>query len=188
MIMIATSRGQQADTASEQQQMNIKQYIHNVVIALPFIAVLIALDQITKYAASASLLGSGPIVILNNVLELLYVENRGAAFGIMNGMRVFFLILAPLISILLLTAIARLPRLSKFLPLKVTFSCIIAGAMGNFIDRLLNGYVVDFIYFKPIDFPVFNVADIYVTCSAFALIYLVMFRYTDEDLRVLFNK
>ena len=60
--------------------------------------------------------------------------------------------------------------------------------MGNFIDRLLNGYVVDFIYFKPIDFPVFNVADIYVTCSAFALIYLVMFRYTDEDLKVLFNK
>lgn len=168
--------------------MNIKQYIHNAVIALPFIAVLIALDQITKYAASASLLGSDPIVIFSNVLELLYVENRGAAFGIMNGMRVFFLILAPLVSILLLLAIAKLPASSRYLPLKITFSCIIAGALGNFIDRLFNGYVVDFIYFMPIDFPVFNVADIYVTCSAFALIYLVMFRYTDDELKVLFDK
>ncbi len=164
--------------------MNIKQYIHNVVFTLPFIAVLIALDQITKYAASASLLGSGPIVIIDNILELLYVENRGAAFGIMNGMRGFFLILAPAVSILLLIAISRLPRTMHFLPLKVTLSCVAAGAMGNFIDRLINGYVVDFIYFKPIDFPVFNVADIYVTCSAAALIYLVMFKYTDDDLKV----
>ena len=164
--------------------MNTKQYIHNAAVMLPFIVVLIALDQITKYAAVAFLMGSGPFVIIDNVLELLYVENRGAAFGIMNGMRGFFLILAPLISLILLAASARLPKDRLYLPLKATFACIIAGALGNFIDRLVNGYVVDFIYFMPIDFPVFNVADIYVTCSAFALIYLVMFRYTDDDLKV----
>ena len=164
--------------------MNIKQYIYNALSAVPLIVVLIALDQITKYAAVASLMGSDPIVIIDNILELLYVENRGADFGIMNGMRGFFLILAPLVSLILLTAISRMPRRRHFLPLKITFSCIAAGALGNFIDRLLNGYVVDFIYFKPIDFPVFNVADIYVTCSAAALIYLIMFKYTDDDLKV----
>ena len=58
---------------------------------------------------------------------------------------------------------------------------IIAGALGNWIDRLRQGYVVDFIYFKPIDFPVFNVADIYVTCSAFLIIFLLIFYYTEEE-------
>jgi len=162
--------------------MNIKQYIRNAVSVLPGIIVLIALDQITKYAAVAGLRDSGPYVILDNVLELLYIENRGAAFGIMNGMRVFFLILAPLISCVLLAGIACIPKERKYLPLKLTLSAIIAGALGNFIDRLINGYVVDFIYFMPIDFPVFNVADIYVTCGAFMLVILIMFKYSDEDL------
>ena len=162
--------------------MNIKQYIRNAVSVLPGIIVLIALDQITKYAAVAGLRDSGPYVILDNVLELLYIENRGAAFGIMNGMRIFFLILAPLISCVLLAGIACIPKGTKYLPLKLTLSAIIAGALGNFIDRLINGYVVDFIYFMPIDFPVFNVADIYVTCGAFMLVILIMFKYSDEDL------
>ena len=165
--------------------MNIKQYIRNAVSVLPGIIVLIALDQITKYAAVAGLRDSGPYVILDNVLELLYIENRGAAFGIMNGMRVFFLILAPLISCVLLAGIACIPKERKYLPLKLTLSAIIAGALGNFIDRLINGYVVDFIYFMPIDFPVFNVADIYVTCGAFMLVILIMFKYSDEDLACL---
>ncbi len=163
--------------------MNIKQYLYNAVAALPAIAVLTVLDQITKYAAIAYLEGSDPIIIVDGVLELMYVENRGAAFGIMNGMRGFFLVLAPLISLMLLSVLSRLPKTRRFLPLKAAFICIIAGAIGNFIDRLLHGYVVDFIYFKLIDFPVFNVADIFVTCSAAALIYMFAFRYSDEELR-----
>lgn len=165
--------------------MNNKQYIYNAVSALPLIIVLIALDQITKYAAAAYLLESGPIVIIDNILELLYVENRGAAFGIMYGMRGFFLIIAPVISLLLYAVIIRLPSTRHFLPARLTLIAVISGALGNFIDRLVNGYVVDFIYFMPVDFPVFNVADIYVTCSAFLLVYLMMFRYTDDDLKVL---
>lgn len=163
--------------------MNMKQYIKNAASALPFIIVLIALDQITKSAAVAKLMGSDPYVIIDNILELLYVENRGAAFGIMNGMRGFFLLIAPLISAALLAALAFIPRTRRFCPLRITLNGVIAGALGNFIDRLLNGYVVDFIYFMPIDFPVFNVADIYVTCAAFSLIYLLMFHYSEEELR-----
>ena len=160
----------------------MKQYIKNAAYALPLIIVLIALDQITKSAAVAKLMGSGPYVIIDNILEFLYVENRGAAFGIMNGMRSFFLLIAPLISVIMLGALAYIPRTHRFFPLRLTLAGIIAGALGNFIDRLINGYVVDFIYFMPIDFPVFNVADIYVTCAAFSLIYLLMFHYSDEEL------
>ena len=61
-------------------------------------------------------------------------------------------------------------------------ACIVAGAMGNIIDRIRNGFVVDFIYFSLIDFPVFNVADIYVTCSAIALIVLFLFIYKEDDI------
>jgi len=75
----------------------------------------------------------------------------------------------------------KLPETSRFTPLRLCFLLIIAGAMGNWIDRLRQGYVVDFIYFKPIDFPVFNVADIYVTCAAFGLILLLLFYYTEEE-------
>lgn len=164
-------------------KMNKIQYIKNALTSLIVILVLIALDQITKGAASAHLRGSDPYVIIDRVLVLTYVENRGAAFGIMNGMRVFFLILAPLVSVLLFAASLRIRQGTRYLPLRTAFICIIAGALGNFIDRLLNGYVVDFIYFMPIDFPVFNVADIYVTCAAFALVFLIMFYYSEDELK-----
>ena len=61
-----------------------------------------------------------------------------------------------------------------------------AGAIGNFIDRITQQYVVDFLYFKLIDFPIFNVADIYVTCAAFAMILLGFFYYKDEDVERIF--
>ena len=59
------------------------------------------------------------------------------------------------------------------------------GAAGNFIDRLFRGYVVDFIYFSLIDFPVFNIADIYVVCGGIVLVLLVVFKYKDEDFEFL---
>ena len=61
-----------------------------------------------------------------------------------------------------------------------------AGAIGNFIDRVSLNYVVDFLYFKLINFPIFNVADIYVTCSAFVIIVLGIFYYKDEDIDRIF--
>ena len=61
------------------------------------------------------------------------------------------------------------------------------GALGNFIDRVFRNYVVDFFYFKLIDFPVFNVADIYVTVAAFAMIILGLFYYKEEDYNKIFH-
>ena len=142
---------------------------------------LILLDQWTKTLAVAHLKGHTAVSLVGNILELLYVENTGAAFGIMNGMRLIFVVLAPVVSVLLIYMFLKLPETSRFTPLRLCFLLIIAGAMGNWIDRLRQGYVVDFIYFKPIDFPVFNVADIYVTCAAFGLILLLLFYYTEEE-------
>ncbi|MDY2590860.1 MAG: signal peptidase II, partial [Agathobacter sp.] len=63
-----------------------------------------------------------------------------------------------------------------------------AGAIGNLIDRIVNNYVVDFFYFKLIDFPIFNVADIYVTIAAFLFIVLGFFYYKEEDFEIIFSK
>ena len=145
------------------------------------VLILIALDQWTKSLAVTYLKGQAPVSLIRNILELLYVENSGAAFGIMNGMRLIFVLLAPAVSILLAWILWKMPQRSRFFPIRLCMTLIIAGALGNWIDRLRQGYVVDFIYFKPIDFPVFNVADIYVTCAAFGLIFLLLFFYTEEE-------
>ena len=64
----------------------------------------------------------------------------------------------------------------------MTLVVLCAGAIGNFIDRIINGYVVDFIYFEIINFPIFNIADIYVCISVFLLLYLLIFHYKEEEL------
>jgi len=148
---------------------------------LLFILLLIVLDQYTKHLAVVYLKDSKPFVILEGVLELTYVENTGAAFGIFKGMTKAFLVFAPCVSVILFFLALRYSANSRLKPLVFCFLFIIAGGFGNFIDRLKLSYVIDFIYFKLIDFPVFNVADIYVTCSCFVMLFLIIFYYKESD-------
>ncbi len=75
-----------------------------------------------------------------------------------------------------------MPEDKKYLPLRVVGVLLGAGAVGNLIDRMAQSYVVDFLYFKLIDFPIFNVADCYVTAGAILLAVLILFVYKDEEL------
>ncbi len=141
-----------------------------------FIPVLILLDQLTKKWAVASLRGHDDIILIRGVLQLRYIENRGAAFGILKDSRLFFIILTILFAVVI-TAIyvSYYKRQRANMAFVLLYSFLAAGAIGNFIDRLIHGYVVDFIYFSLIDFPVFNVADIYITCSCvFIIIYVFL--------------
>ena len=122
------------------------------------------------------------IPIIKDVFELAYVENRGAAFGMMQNKQTFFIITTILVLGLILWIFHTMPMEKKFLPGRITLVFIIAGAVGNFIDRVSQGFVVDFLYFKLIDFPVFNVADIYVTCAVFVLAFLLLIYYKEEDI------
>ena len=93
-----------------------------------------------------------------------------------------FLILCLLFFGVFIYVYARIPKDRYYLPLSVTALVMVSGALGNFIDRVCRGYVVDFIYFSLIDFPIFNIADMYVVCSGILLVMLVCFRYkNDED-------
>lgn len=144
--------------------------------------VLIVVDQLTKSLAVTHLKAQEPIVLWKGVFELRYLENRGAAFGIMQNQRTFFLILTVvLLVIIAYIYLKRIPDEHRFIWMDVIAILFFAGAVGNFIDRLVQDYVVDFFYFCLIDFPIFNVADIYVTVAAALLIILGIFYYKEDD-------
>lgn len=172
------------------------------------VIVLVALDQLTKYLAVSFLKDKPAIPIIKDVFELQYLENQSAAFGMdpvsllhnifsfkafNNNPQLFldvkmgFFILATVVILgLFLLVFLRIPAEKRFYYMDLILIFFSAGAIGNFIDRVTLNYVVDFLYFKLINFPIFNVADIYVTCSAFALIILGIFYYKDEDLDRIF--
>ena len=150
-----------------------------------FIAVilLILADQATKLLAVASLKPqSGGRVLIPGVFRFLYLENRGSAFGILQNKQTFFIIFTIIVLLVLLFVYIKTPQTQRLLPLRIDLILIFAGAVGNFIDRVRQGFVVDFLYFELIDFPIFNVADIFVTVGCFLLIFLLLFYYKDEDL------
>ena len=144
--------------------------------------VLIGLDQWTKVLAVKHLMGQEPFVIWNGVFELHYLENRGAAFGILQGQKVVFLICTAAVLAILAFYYNRMPVKKRYLPMRIVGILLGAGAVGNLIDRMMQSYVVDFLYFKLIDFPIFNVADCYVTVGAILLAILILFVYKDEEL------
>ena len=160
--------------------------IRLLVLSLLGSIVLILLDQYTKSFAVNRLKDTGAggqdIVISDGVLRLHYLENRGAAFSILIDQQWFFIILTVAVCLGIIIYYCRIPLESKFAPLMMCLVFLFSGAIGNLIDRISRRYVVDFIYFELIDFPVFNVADIYVTCSVVLLFILVVFKYKDEDL------
>ena len=143
---------------------------------------LILLDQATKYLAVAKLKDQASFVILKGVFELHYLENHGAAFGILQGKKMFFITITLVMIIVLAYVYGRIPLERQFYPLHGICIALFSGAIGNFIDRVLHNYVIDFFYFSLINFPVFNVADIYVTCAMALFIVLFLFYYKEADL------
>lgn len=145
----------------------------------------VALDQWTKLLATVHLKGSDDIILIPGVFQLQYLENRGMAFGMMQGGYWILSAITVVIMAAILYVLAKIPRSARYLPLKACAFLIFAGSVGNLIDRVTNQFVVDFFYFSLIDFPVFNVADIYVTCAAFAFLFLMFFYYREEELNFL---
>lgn len=153
-----------------------------------FTLLLVGLDQLTKGLAIRFLKGQDPLVIWDGVFELRYLENRGAAFGMFQGQRVFFLIMGLLVFAVGVYLFLRMSEDARFFPFRLIGIFVVAGAWGNMLDRFRLSYVVDFFYFRLIDFPIFNVADIYVSVSVAVLAVLIFFFYSDEDLKNLLVK
>ena len=143
--------------------------------------VLTQLDQITKYVAENNLYMKNDIDIIKNVLTLTYLRNNGSAFGMFSGKINAFLVLTVIIVVVITYIVIRMPVTKRYLPMYIVCTMLVSGAIGNFIDRVRLGYVRDFIYFKLINFPVFNVADCYVTISVAIFIVLILFVYKENE-------
>ena len=149
--------------------------------------VLLVFDALTKQLAVSFLKGKEDVILLPGVLQLHYLENTGAAFGILKGKLVVFYVLTFVICAGIIWIMLHLPCKAKYFPFAVSSTILLAGAVGNLTDRIRLQYVVDFIYVSLIHFPVFNVADIYVTCSVFGLVLLFVFYYDEDDIDIIFN-
>ncbi|MCH1983305.1 signal peptidase II [Ruminococcus sp. OA3] len=151
------------------------------ITGLVSVCILLGLDQWTKHLAVTHLAGQEDIILIPNILQLHYLENRGAAFGVLQNQQWIFIILCLLFLAFAVYAYAVIPKTKHYVPLNLITVVLVAGAFGNLIDRIRLKYVVDFVYVSAIDFPVFNVADIYVTVSAVLLFIYLIFFYREED-------
>ena len=139
---------------------------------------LVAFDQITKGWALTLLKPVSPYVLWDGVFELYYTENTGAAFGIFDNQR-WILLGVTTVALLALLYVMMTGKLGRHWLVTVTSTLILAGGVGNLIDRIFRGYVVDFFYFKLINFAIFNVADCFVVVGATLLLVYFLFVYRE---------
>jgi len=151
------------------------------IISIVLGIILILFDQFTKKLTVQNLKGQPAFVLIEGVLELDYLENRGVAFGMFQGQRWPILLTGILLMAVILWVIAKLPEGCKYDVFQFILVFIAAGGIGNMIDRFVLGYVVDMISFVLINYPVFNVADCYVVCGTIALFVMFLFVMKDED-------
>lgn len=133
--------------------------------ALGVVAVLTIIDQLSKYAAAVYLKGKSSIPLIPGVFELTYLENSGAAWGMFENFRWIFLVMTVILSGGIIYVYLKTPQEKSYGFFRILCMVLLSGAFGNAIDRLIHGYVIDFFYISLINFPVFNIADCYVTFS-----------------------
>lgn len=149
-----------------------------------FVILMIA-DQLTKHLAVVRLKNQAAYNLINGILEFNYLENRGAAFGVLQNQKYFFVFVALIFIGVIVFVLIKVPTQKKYYSLNILLVMIAAGAVGNMIDRVRYDYVVDFIYLVCIQFPIFNMADIYVTTATVILVFQILFVYKTNDFNFL---
>lgn len=150
---------------------------------IPFfvgIFIIAILDQAAKLFAAGLLQEAGSVPIIQNVFHLTYVENRGAGWGMFSD-HTWILTVVTFVAVVAAVAyvVVKRPKNKVFL---TGFTFIIGGAVGNLVDRIRLGYVIDFFDFTLIDFPVFNIADCFITIGAIIFaVYVIFFSDKKEE-------
>lgn len=160
--------------------MERKEFIRDCLIHMSLLVILIILDQLTKVWARTSLVNA-PVVVWKNVFSFRLIYNTGASFGIFHNHTLVLTIFSIIGMLAIGVFYFMLPKTKKMRWMRFMLAMIIAGGIGNIIDRIAFGKVTDMISFDLINFPVFNVADIGVTCGALVMCVLWIFYYKDED-------
>ena len=149
------------------------------ILGLIFTALLVFVDQFTKWLAITRLAPIGSYPFIPGFMQFRYHINTGAAFGILEGGRWFFVIFTAVVFCVVVYFYIKLPRDRVSAFARAGLILLISGALGNGIDRFIKGYVVDFLEFQFIDFPIFNGADVFIVSGTILLTILIIFFYKD---------
>jgi len=141
-------------------------------LLISIVIIVLLLDQYVKYVIRTNFAVGESVPVIENIFHITYVQNTGAAFSMFENMPVMTIIVPVILMIICAVAIYKLYKENLVFPL-VCVELVLSGGIGNLIDRLGRGYVVDMIDFRV--FPVFNVADIAVTCGCGLLIIWLLF-------------
>ncbi|MBE7010732.1 MAG: signal peptidase II [Ruminococcaceae bacterium] len=137
------------------------------------VVLLAIIDQLSKWAVLRFVKPTDTIPLIQSVFHLTYCENRGAAFGILQGRFGFLSIIT--VAVIVVATIYMIKKRPQGFVMNASITLLIGGALGNLIDRVCRGYVIDFLDFRLIHFPIFNLADCFVVCGAILLIIYVLF-------------
>lgn len=159
-----------------------------IIPAIISVVILTVIDQISKLYIIKTMELYDSIPVIDGILDIHYIRNAGAAWGIFQNKQILFYIETVIILAMALLLYIRCLSKDKYKDIRILILLISSGAIGNFIDRIRFKYVIDFIYFKIINFPVFNIADCYVTIGVFLLIILMLFKYKEADFDEIFKK
>lgn len=167
--------------------------LKRIVLPAAIVALIVGLDQWVKILTLKYIRGTEGFYIINKVLRICFVKNEGMAWGMLQNKQVLFIILTPIVVAGLVYIYYRMPFEKKFVWLRICDIFLVGGAIGNLIDRifrgeqLFHGYVVDMIYVEIINFPVFNIADSFITVGFAMLVILFIFVYKENDFDLIFG-
>ena len=156
-----------------------------ILLSLLLAIVLIVLDQLSKDLIIKDYEVSEGKPVIKGIIEILHIKNKGSAWGMFHNKPVIPIIIACILILLIMYVYKNLLGYKHYRGLRICIVFLLSGALSNIIDRIRIGSVTDFIYFKFVDFPVFNVADIYVTFSIAIMLILLIFRYKGADIDVM---
>ncbi|MBR6271430.1 MAG: signal peptidase II [Lachnospiraceae bacterium] len=151
-----------------------------ILVPITSLILLTGFDQLTKYLAR-HFLSASPKVLIDGVFELRLTFNTGAAFGILKGMNWLFYVFAAIVLAAIVYFYKKYSNYPKLKVIRILMIFISSGIIGNLIDRIFIGSVTDFFYISLIDFPIFNVADIYISWSMVLLVILLIFKFKESD-------
>ncbi|KUO95576.1 signal peptidase II [Ferroacidibacillus organovorans] len=140
-----------------------------------FVAALVVLfDQLVKWIVVTHMVVNQAIPVIPGVLDWLYIQNRGAAFSMLLNQRALLIGIALVVVVAIIYVNRTYARGKR--SLQIALGCLMGGATGNLLDRMVHGYVIDYIYVSVIHYPVFNIADSAIVLSVFYMVWRAWFR------------
>lgn len=168
-----------------------KVFMRYILPVLGVIAIVL-LDQWVKELCLDKIGMYNTIVLWEGIFELHVIPNKGMAWGMLQNCQWLFIAITPVVLFVLGLFYVKLPKEKKFNAMRVLSVMLAGGAVGNLLDRMFRGefgqgYVVDMFYVKAINFPIFNVADCFVSVAFVTLVILVLFVYSEEEFDRMFH-